>query len=229
MNEDQLDQLNTKFETSTPQEILSWAIKTYSPQIALSSSFGGQSTALIHMAVQIDPKIPILFLNTGFLFKETIQFVNDLRKQFNLNVLEFKASPEQIEKTKKNLENKSYTGVCCDDSKVSLMEQSLKGLDCWVAGLRRSQGSMRKDIKIVELYGSGLLKVHPLANWSGKDLFNYMKQHGLPFHPLWDKGYTSIGCEPCTALPGDQGERSGRWTGTQKTECGIHTFLKKEN
>ena len=109
------------------------------------------------------------------------------------------------------------------------MQRSLAGLTCWIAGLRRSQGDTRKDIKIVEEYQSGLIKVHPLAHWSGKQLYAYMTQHSLPFHPLWDKGYTSIGCEPCTRLPlSADDERSGRWAGLEKKECGIHTFMQQK-
>lgn len=229
MTEQELNELNQKFETATPQQIVEWAIKTYTPHIGLSSSFGAESAGLIHMAIQVDPKIPILFLDTGFLFKETLQFVEDLKTRFHLNVREFKATPEQIAQTKKNLETKDAAGKCCDDSKVALMQQSLQGLQCWIAGLRRDQGKTRKNINIVENYRTGLVKVHPLANWSSKDLYQYMKQHDLPFHPLWEKGYRSIGCEPCTRLPlPGQDDRSGRWAGLDKTECGIHTFMEEE-
>lgn len=231
MDANELIEQNKKLENATPQEILSWAIKTHSGKTGLSSSFGGQSAALIHMAIQIDPQLPILFINTGFLFKETIQFVETLKKKWNLNIREFKATPDEIAVTQKNLRNrKDISGECCDASKVRCMQDSLKGLTCWIAGLRRSQGDARKNIQIVEEYQSGLLKVHPLANWSGKQLYAYMKQHDLPFHPLWEKGFTSIGCEPCTTLPLDgQGERSGRWAGMDKTECGIHTFMERRN
>lgn len=226
----ELEQLNQKFEAATPQEILEWAIKTYSPKVGLSSSFGGQSAALIHMAVQIDPKIPILFLDTGFLFKETLAFVDELTRRFNLNLKTFRATSEQMAVTKRNLDARTDgSGICCDDSKVALMQKSLEGLDCWIAGLRRTQGGSRKDIRIIEKYGTGLVKAHPLANWSGKQIYAYMKLHDLPFHPLWDKGYTSIGCEPCTSLPAaGGGERSGRWAGLEKKECGIHTFLEEK-
>jgi phosphoadenosine phosphosulfate reductase len=224
------NELNEKFSASTPQAILRWAIENNAGRVALSSSFGGQSAALIHMAIQIDPKIPILLLDTGFLFKETYAFVDELAKKWSLNLRTFKATSAQIAQTKKNLETRrDITGECCDDSKVDLMQRSLAGLTCWIAGLRRSQGATRKDIKIVEEYQSGLIKAHPLANWSGKQLYAYMKEHALPFHPLWDKGYTSIGCGPCTRLPlSAEDERSGRWAGLEKKECGIHTFMQQK-
>src|SRR5262245_42317439 len=214
MTEQELNDINAKFERAQPQEILGWAIKTY-PKIGLTSSFGGESAGLIHMATRIKADIPILFLNTGFLFKETLQFVEDLKKRFNLNVREFKATPEQILAVQKKLADpKNEVGACCDDTKVHLMQKSLEGLDGWIAGLRRNQSSTRKNIKIVESYRNGLVKVHPLANWTSKEIYNYMVKHDLPFHPLWEKGYKSIGCEPCTSLPlPGQDDRSGRWAG----------------
>jgi phosphoadenosine phosphosulfate reductase len=153
-----------------------------------------------------------------------------LQKKLNLNLREFKATPEEIDVTRKNLATRTdRSGICCDDSKVACMQRSLKGLSCWIAGIRRNQGPSRKNIEIIEEYQSGLIKVHPLANWTVQQLYAYMKANDLPFHPLWEKGFTSIGCEPCTVLPTGDGERSGRWAGLAKTECGIHTFLQKKS
>ena len=231
MTSDELKELNARFEKAPPQEILAWAIGTYGDSAALSSSFGGQSAALIHMAVQIKPDLPILFIDTGFLFKETHRFKDDLRKRLQLNVREFRATPEEIEQTRRNLERRNTRDApCCDESKIACMKRSLAGVQCWIAGLRRSQGNARKEIAIIERYDEGLVKVHPFANWTEKDVYSYMKAHALPFHPLWEKGFTSIGCEPCTSVPSEgNGERSGRWAGTAKTECGIHTFLQKKD
>jgi phosphoadenosine phosphosulfate reductase len=227
MNTIDLAKLNKRFEKAVPEEILSWALDAYTPHVGLSSSFGAESAALLHMATQIFPAIPILFINTGFLFKETIEFKDKLQKRLHLNIREFKADLDDIDRVTKLLASPTNTkGACCDDVKVRLMKEALTGLSCWIAGLRRHQSATRKNIETVELYGEGLLKVHPIARWTSKDIYAYMKKHDLPFHPLWDKGYTSIGCEPCTSLPlpGDDA-RSGRWAGTDKTECGIHTFM----
>lgn len=224
-----LVELNTTFEKATPQEILTWAVKTYGQKAALSSSFGAQSAVLLHMLSQIDASIPVLFLDTGFLFKETHEFKNLLKNRFNLIIKEFRATPEQIKQVQDRLEKrKKPTDECCDSVKVDLMQKSLEGVECWIAGLRRGQSTSRKDIKVIEEYRSGLVKVHPIANWSAKDVYAYMKKFDLPFHPLWEKGYTSIGCEPCTSLPDAGDERSGRWKGIAKTECGIHTFMSDD-
>jgi len=223
-------ELNKKFENASAQDIMRWAVETYGPKAALSSSFGAQSAVLLHMLAEIDRSIPVLFLDTGFLFKETIQFKDELKKRLNLNIKEFRPTPQQIAAVQKKLNDPNNTvGMCCDDTKVDLMKRSLEGVSCWMAGLRRSQSSTRKNIDLIEEYGSGLIKVHPIAHWSSKDTYDYMKKHDLPFHPLWEKGYTSIGCEPCTRPPlAGQDERSGRWAGQDKTECGIHTFLDKD-
>lgn len=223
-------ELNKKFETADPHAILRWAIATYGQKTAVSSSFGAQSAVLLHMLSEIDPAVPVLFLNTGFLFKETIQYKDLLAKRLKLNIREFLPTPQQLEIVRKRLaEPNNKPGVCCDETKVDLMKRSLEGVSCWIAGLRRKQSSTRKDIEIIEEYGSGLIKVHPIAPWTSKDVYDYMKKHDLPFHPLWEKGYTSIGCEPCTRPPNPgEDERSGRWAGQDKTECGIHTFLPKE-
>jgi len=223
------EEINLKFEKASAQEILEWAIKTY-PKVGLSSSFGAESALLLHMATQIKPDIPILFINTGFLFKETLEFKETLKKKFNLNIREFKADEKSQALVRERLKDKSKNdGTCCDAAKVELMQRALEGLDCWIAGLRRNQAVTRKDIRIVESYEGGLVKVHPIANWSSEQISDYMKKYQLPYHPLWTKGYRSIGCEPCTTLPiPGQDDRSGRWAGTEKTECGIHTFMKKQ-
>ncbi|OVE78480.1 phosphoadenosine phosphosulfate reductase [bacterium F11] len=222
------EKLNEKFERSSPQEILEWALKTYQSRIGLTSSFGAQSAALLHMATQIDPHLPILFIDTGFLFKETYEFVKDLQKRMNLNLKVFRPTETDIQEIRRRLDNKEPQ--CCDDAKVAQMKRALEGFDAWIAGLRRNQSATRKDVKIIEQYGDGLVKVHPVANWASKDVQNYMVTNNLPFHPLWEKGYKSIGCEPCTRKPTDSADdRSGRWAGQNKTECGIHTFLEKKD
>lgn len=229
MNKDKLKKLNEKFETAHPHAITRWAVETYRPKVALSSSFGAKSAVMLHIISQVDPDTPILFLNPGFHFQETLEFVERMKKRLDLNIREFKATPNQIKETEEKIKAGKDDGQCCDERKVQLAEQSLVGLDCWIAGLRRDQGASRKNIPIVQQFESGLIKVHPLANWTGKDIADYMKENNLPTHPLWDKGYTSIGCIHSTSLPDASGaERSGRWKGTEKTECGIHTFTPQK-
>ena len=226
-----VEQLNERFEKAQPQEIIDWAISEFRPKIALTSSFQTESIVLLDMVSKIDKSMPILFLETGWHFKETLEFKNEVIKRFGLtNVIDLKADPAKRETFNQESNNKPYEtnpDYCCQINKVEPLERALQIYDAWISGIRRSQSKTRKDIKIVEEYSSGPFKINPLANVTSGDIWWYMKEHNLPKHPLFDKGYLSIGCWPCTrpVQPGDD-ERSGRWAGKEKIECGIHTFMK---
>jgi phosphoadenosine phosphosulfate reductase len=219
--------LSRDLKRYTSQGLLSWAFATYGDRVVLTSSFGAQSATLIHLACQMNPDVRVVFLDTGFHFPETYEFVETLRKRFDLNLEVFGPTPDELEQSKERLA-RGKTAQCCDLAKVKSMERALDGAECWIAGVRRRQAMTRNRLKLVEEYASGIVKVHPIAYWKNRDVETYMMEHNLPHHPLWEKGYTSIGCEPCTRRPIlGQGLRSGRWAGVQKTECGIHTFLSK--
>ena len=226
-----LETLNAKFEKEQPEAILKWTFDEFRPKIAVSSSFQTESIVLLHMISKIDTTAKILFLETGFHFKETLTFKELVIRKLGLtNVVELKADPKKREALMRDYQNEPYKinpDLCCQINKVEPLEEALKGLDAWISGIRRSQSKTRKDIQIVEAYQSGLYKINPLANVTSGDIWWYMKEHDLPKHELFDKGYLSIGCWPCTkpVQPGDD-ERSGRWAGKEKTECGIHTFMK---
>jgi len=225
-----LNELNERFEKSQPQDILRWALSEFGSKIALTSSFQTESVALLHMMSEIDKTAKIFFLETGWHFPETIKFKNEIISRLGLtNVLDLKADPKKRETFNQKAGNKPYEvdpDYCCHINKVEPLDEAMKGLDAWISGIRRSQSKTRQDIKIVEAY-QNLYKINPLANVTSGDLWWYIKEHNLPKHPLFDKGYLSIGCWPCTkpVQPGDD-ERSGRWAGKEKTECGIHTFMK---
>ena len=226
-----LDELNARFEKEQPEAILRWAFQEFRPKAAVSSSFQTESIVLLHMVSQIDPAVKILFLETGFHFKETLDFKRRVTEQLGLTSVEdLKADPKRREEVMKQYQNEPYKinpDLCCQINKVEPLERALKGLDAWISGIRRSQSKTRKEIQIVEEYQNGLFKINPLANVTSGDIWWYIKEHNLPKHELFDKGYLSIGCWPCTkpVQPGDD-ERAGRWAGKEKTECGIHTFMK---
>lgn len=226
-----VEALNAKFEKEQPEVILKWALDEFKPNIAMSSSFQTESIALLHMVSQIDPNVRIFFLETGFHFKETIDFKKKVIDQLKLtNVVELKADPKRREELLKQYNNEPYKhnpDLCCQINKVEPLQKAMEGLDAWISGIRRSQSKTRKDIQIIEEYENSPTKINPLANVTSGDIWWYMKQHNLPKHELFDKGYLSIGCWPCTkpVQPGDD-ERSGRWAGLEKKECGIHTFMK---
>ncbi len=222
--------LNTAFATVHPVDIIRWAVETFRPDVAMTSSFGAESACLIHMAIQVDPTISIRMVDTGFLFDETLQFMEELKKRYKLNISVFrtKMDVEQFKKDHADLPPE-HPDYCCGDYKVEATERALAGLRSWITGIRRSQATTRAQTPFVEVLSSGLVKVAPLAAWTPKDIHQYMTKNDLPYHPLWHKGYTSIGCWPCTQKPLDPNDpRSGRWAGQDKKECGIHFIGKPD-
>lgn len=221
--------LNARFETAHPSEIIRWAVETFRPDVAMTTSFGAKSAALLHLAVQVEPRLSIRFVDTGLHFPETLQFKDELTRRFHLNLSVF-TSKLDVAKFLKAHEGQPIGSpdFCCSPHKVEATERALAGLRGWISGVSRSDASTRAATPIVEVLTTGLTKVSPLAAWMPKQLHAYMTEHQLPSHPLWHKGYTSIGCWPCTVPPIDpQDPRSGRWPGQAKTECGIHDLGKK--
>ena len=227
----ELARLNATFETAHPVEIIRWAAETFRPDVALTSSFGADSAAMIHLALQADPQISIRTVNTGFLFPETLAFTEELRRRFKLNLTVVNTSlpASEIERiTREHAAGKPVDDrFCCGEYKREATERALAGVRCWIAGLMRAEAVTRRTTPIVERLANGLVKVAPIATWTQQQVDAYMREHKLPYHPLWAKGYTSIGCAFHTQKPVDPNDpRSGRWAGTGKTECGIHDIGK---
>jgi phosphoadenosine phosphosulfate reductase len=217
----------------SPNEILKWSIEKYYPRIAIASSFSVEDIVIIDVATQIQPAIKVFYINTGFHFKETDDVKEILKKKYNLNLVEYSPS---ISFEEQNLKYgpelyETKPDLCCKLRKVELIKKALQNLDAWITGLRKEQAITRQDIKLVELEhkadGRPLTKINPLAYWTKKQVWQYISNNELPYNTLYDKGYMSIGCKPCTRpIQEGEDERAGRWTGKGKTECGIHTFLK---
>ena len=228
----ELKALNQKFEQAQPPEILKWAIERFGPKTGITSSFGTDSAALLHMAVQIDPSLSIRFVDTGFHFEETLRHLETLKQLLNLDVQIVKTTLDAAtiaglkkEHAKKPIDDK----YCCGAYKVEATQKALAGLVCWITGLQRSDSVTRKDTPIIDLLDDGTAKVAPLAAWSPQQMHAYMIEHRLPYHPLWAQGYTSIGCALHTEKPIDPNDpRSGRWADRSKTECGIHDIGKRQ-
>ena len=229
-----LDSLNQEFESKKPEEIIAWAVREFSGKIGASSSFGPESGVLLHMISQIDPNVPVLFLETGYHFPETLKYKHELAEFLGLkNVVDLKADPEKKAEVVAQSEGVPYEknpDLCCQINKVEPLDRVLKDYGAWMSGIRRQQTDFRKSIRILEEYrrgGAELYKISPLANFTSREMWWYLKEHNIPRHPLYEKGYLSVGCWPCTrpVQPGDD-ERSGRWAGKAKTECGIHTFME---
>src|SRR4029450_11594809 len=186
----------------------------------VTSSFQAECVVLVHMLQQVQPGLPVLFLDTSHHFAETYVYRDEIAKRWNLNIVNLRADAPQV-----GLWQES-TQACCGRHKVEPLFRALQDYDVWFTGLRREQSPSRANLQEVEPFalptGKTLRKVSPLATWTTKDVWTYAKKHDIPLLPLYAQGYTSIGCEPCTSLPLDpSNDRSGRWGG-QKLECGIH-------
>ena len=221
-----LQVLNEAFETQTPQDVLAYAIGAYFPDIVLASSFGVEDVVLIDMVHRINPKTPILYLDTDFLFKETYETRDRLIKQYGIAPIQVKSllTPgQQAEKFGDKLWERR-PDECCNQRKVEPLTRALKGYKAWITGIRREQSPTRANAKLVEWDQKfGLVKFNPLARWKTEDVWTYIKLYEVPYNPLHDQNYPSIGCTYCTrpVLPGED-PRAGRWAGFAKTECGLH-------
>ena len=228
---EEIEQLSQEFETKTPQEIIHWAVDSFWPQVALSSSFQTQSVPLLHMAWTVRRDILIFFLDTGYHFWETHMFRERLAAHYQLNVLDMYRDSRWDEFARERTRSLPVDdpNLCCYIHKVEPMQRALKDMKAWISGIRRDQTSVRAQAKILELQDDGLLKVNPLLNWTKEDVKKYSEEHRLPAHPLFQRGYRSIGCAPCTIAIGvNDDERAGRWSGRGKTECGLHTSMFKQ-
>lgn len=219
-----LRRLNSELARESPEAILSWAWETFSLDLALSSSFQTQSVPLLHMVSRVTPQLTIFFLDTGFHFPETLGFRDRLTREWRLKVRNLRpAIGHEGFLLKYGQLYRSDPDMCCYINKVEPLRRAIKGLRGWVSGLRRDQTPQRRDTPIVSVQSDGLYRIAPLASWTWRDVRKYLRERGLPEHPLFSKGYLSIGCQPCTRpVVAGQEERSGRWADRNKTECGIH-------
>ena len=198
--------------------------RDFKGRVALVSSFGAESSVLLHMVSEVDRDLPIIFLDTGKLFQETLDYRDRLVSELGLtNVRSVKPDPFDLEMQDANGELHTISmDACCNIRKTVPLAKALKGFDVMISGRKRFHGAARADLAFVSV-DEDRLKVEPLAGFSALDLQSYMVNHHLPSHPLRLQGYRSIGCEPCTVRGGtDENPRAGRWAGSDKTECGIH-------
>ena len=226
MDINELYDLNPRFEGADPRTIITWAAERFMPRLAVTSSFQTQSVALLHLISQTRPDLPVIFLDTGYHFPETLAYRDQLVAQFGLtlHVIRPATSPADVVRQHGDALYRHDPEMCCYLNKVEPMQRALRDLDAWITGIRRDQTDNRAQAQTVEALPDGRVKINPLLAWTRQDLWTYISRHDLPAHPLFSQGYLSVGCAPCTApvAPGSD-ERSGRWAGTGKTECGLHT------
>jgi phosphoadenosine phosphosulfate reductase len=226
--------LSQEFECASADEILRWAFDQFGHSAAIGTSFQGAGLVAIHHAVSAGLPLPVFTIDTGLLFSETLELKARLETYFGI-VIESLVPERTVEEQAQDIAPElwlSSPDLCCTLRKVEPLQKKLNQLDAWVVGLRREQSAGRAQIQILELYEfdrlreKNILKVNPLARWSRDEVWAYIRHHGIPYNPLMDRGFRSIGCFPCTRVVlSGQDDRAGRWTGFDKSECGIHTFL----
>ena len=229
---EEIDQLNTRFANASPREVLRFFIEKYGNRIALSSSLSIEDQTLTDMMLDLGCEARIFTLDTGRLFPETYRLIDETNKQYNIKIEVFCPQTEQLQQFVRQYGiNSFYDSIekrhaCCQVRKLEPLERAFRGIDAWICGLRRSQSVTRGNMRLIEWDDShGLLKINPLIDWTEEQVWNYIKQNRVPYNSLHDKGYPSIGCEPCTrAVRHIDDIRAGRWwwENPEHRECGLH-------
>ena len=224
---EEIRRVSNEFENATPEAVLRWAGENFGPDLALATGFGAEGCVLIAMLSGISTATRIFYLDTDLLFPETHALRERLEARYGIR---FERRTTRLSLTDQSVAYgerlwESRPDLCCRLRKVEPLQEMLSGLRAWVTALRREQSPSRANIDLVERDERfGLIKINPLAKWSTRDVWDYIARHEVPYNPLHDQGYPSIGCAPCTT-PVQIGEdaRAGRWRGRNKTECGIHS------
>jgi phosphoadenosine phosphosulfate reductase len=220
-----VNEKSVEFESASPETILAWAVEKF-PKITLACSFGAEDVVLVDMLQKISPKTDIFYLDTNVHFKETYETRDRLEKRYGvkfIQVLPKLTLEEQAAQFGDELWKRD-PNKCCNIRKVDPLTDILKNYDAWITGIRRDQAPTRANAKKVEYdVKFGLIKFNPLASWTSEDVWNYIRANDVIYNPLHDQNYPSIGCEHCTrpVAPGED-PRAGRWSGFEKTECGLH-------
>ena len=218
---------SARLESATPREILKWATDRFAPHFTMATAFGPEGMVLIHFLAEIDPSTPIFNLETGYQFPETLELRDRVKERYGIDV-ELKRPALTVKEYEAKHDGplyKSNPGQCCADRKVTVLREAIRGMHSWASAIRRDQSPDRAEAPIVGWDNKfRLVKVSPLANMTKQQVWKTITENDIPYNPLHDQGFTSIGCWPCTrAVLSGEDERAGRWSGTSKTECGLHT------
>lgn len=228
MTVEEIADANQQLAGATAEAILRWALKTFRDKLTMATAFGAEGCCLIHMLANIDPSIRIFNLDTGYQFAETLQLRERIRERYGIEV-EFIRPEMTVAEYEAEHGGPLYhlrPDQCCYDRKLVPLRRAVAGYTAWISAIRRDQTCHRAAAGTVQWDAKfSLVKINPLLSWTRKDVWSFILKHDIPYNPLHDRGYPSIGCRPCTAPVGDgQDERSGRWAGSAKKECGLHVI-----
>jgi len=225
---DQIAEANASLEGKSPAEILRWAVAAYFPRLTMATAFGPEGNCIIHMLAEIEPRVRIFNLETGYQFPETLELRERLKQRYGIEV-EYVRPDLTVEQYEAEAGGPLYrirSDQCCHDRKVVPLRRAVVGYDAWISAIRKDQTEHRGQASIVQWDAKfQLVKVNPLLSWTKKDVWKFITDHDVPYNPLHDQNYPSIGCWPCTRPVSEgQDERAGRWAGTVKKECGLHVI-----
>ena len=225
---DQIAAASRQLDGASPQAVLRWAVNTFGPRLTMATAFGAEGCCLIHMFAEIDPTVRIFNLDTGYQFPETLELRERIKERYGIEV-------EMVRPELSVAEYEAEHGgplyhlrpdQCCHDRKMVPLRRAVAGYEAWVSAIRRDQTLDRGRAAVVQWDAKfNLVKVNPLLNWTRKNVWDFIVKNDVPYNPLHDRGYPSIGCWPCTRPVADgEDERAGRWAGTVKKECGLHVI-----
>jgi phosphoadenosine phosphosulfate reductase len=213
---------------ATPQTVLQWAVETFGSRLTMATAFGAEGCCLIHMLAEIGPETRLFNLDTGYQFVETLQLRERIRQRYGIDVelVRPELTVAEYEQEHGGPLYRHRPDQCCHDRKMVPLRKAVIGYEAWISAIRRDQTMDRGAARIVQWDAKfNLVKVNPLLNWTRKDVWTFVLQHDVPYNPLHDQGFPSIGCQPCTAPVSDgEDERAGRWAGSAKKECGLHVI-----
>jgi phosphoadenosine phosphosulfate reductase len=228
LNAEAIEQASAKLASATPQEVLLWAVETFYPKLTMATAFGAEGCCIIHMLAQIEPRVRIFNLETGYQFAETLDVRERIKARYGIEV-EYIYPEMTVAEYEAEHGGPLYRirpDQCCHDRKVLPLRTAVAGYEAWISAIRKDQTAHRAVAGVVQWDRKfGLVKVNPLLSWTKSDVWRFILANEIPYNPLHDHGYPSIGCWPCTAPVGDGAdERAGRWAGTGKKECGLHVI-----
>ena len=232
LSTDQILAVNERLHEKAPQEILHWAVATFHTRLTMATAFGPEGCCLIHMLGEIEPNVRIFNLDTGYQFPQTLALREQIKQRYGIEV-EYVRPEMTVAEYEAEHGGPLYNirpDQCCHDRKVLPLRSTLTGFAAWISAIRRDQTEHRAQAGVVQWDAKfGLVKVNPLLNWTKREVWGFIFKHRVPYNPLHDCGYPSIGCWPCTrAVAEGEEERAGRWAGKLKKECGLHVIENQD-
>lgn len=224
-----LEEANRSLAAATPWEILRWGVETFFPKLTMATAFGPEGCVILHMLAEIEPRVRVFNLDTGYQFPETLELRERIAERYGIEVEMVRAdqSVAEYEAAHGGPVYSHDSDRCCHDRKLVPLRRAVEGYDAWISSIRADQSAHRARANVAGWDGKfNLVKLNPLLRWTKRDIWAFVATHKVPYNPLHDQGFPSIGCWPCTraVAPGETDERAGRWAGQAKTECGLHSL-----